>query len=116
MTIDPRHEVWRKEFEEMGEESVRMIPSSMRLPDDRDRFVAVWLKQQEELREEARQAEFLAAAKEANRIADAAASAANLSATSAASQARWAKWSAITAIIAAIIAAIAAAATIITAK
>jgi hypothetical protein len=105
---DPRHEVWRKQFEEMGEESVRMIPSPTRLPDDRDRYAAVWLKQQEDSRTDAREAAFLAEAKEANRIAA-------LQAKSASRSATWAKWSAITAVTAAIIAAIAAATTIITA-
>jgi hypothetical protein len=69
--------------------------------------VQEWLRGKAESGTAARDAEFLAAAKEANRIAA-------LQAKSASRSATWAKWSAITAVIAAIIAAIAAITTIIT--
>jgi hypothetical protein len=62
---DPRHETWRKEFESMGEESVRMINFSSPFPDDKTRFASVWLKQQEDSRRAAREEETLSIARKA---------------------------------------------------
>jgi hypothetical protein len=70
MSEDPRHAVWRAEFEKLGETSVRMIdPGSHVILDDRVRFSKVWLAELDAAKRDAREMETLSIAKDANNIA-----------------------------------------------
>jgi hypothetical protein len=88
---DPRHAVWRAEFESLGETGVRMIDGggSQVVPDDRVRFSKVWLAERDSAKRDDREKQTLALAKEANDIARAAQ--------------RWAMYAAIAAVIALIV-------------
>ena len=83
-SVDPRHAGWRAEFESMGEESVRMMDSgSQVVPSDKIRFSRVWLAERAESKRDAREKETLSIAKQANRIAIAAAISAAIAAVAA---------------------------------
>lgn len=70
MSEDPRHAIWRAEFEKLGETGVRMIdPGAHVFLDDRVRFSKVWLAEQDAAKRDAREMETLSIAKEANNIA-----------------------------------------------
>ena len=50
---DRRHAQWRAQFDDLGEEAVRMMDGeSHAVRDDRLRFAGVWLKQQDDARAE----------------------------------------------------------------
>jgi hypothetical protein len=87
------------EINSLGEEEVRAryLRDEYISHDIRYRYVQNWLLSKDSARRDAREAETLSIAKEANRIASEAR-------TAAFEQARWAKWAAIIAMVAAIIA------------
>jgi hypothetical protein len=65
---DPRHAGWRAEFKKLGESGVRMIDSgSQAVPDDKTRFSRVWLKEREDARRDAKEADTLSIARRALR-------------------------------------------------